>query len=80
MSTTTLTEDAEGKTVVKDGDAVGIVAEVKNGTAYVKPNPDITDKLYVKLGWSERGEDTYPLQEEAIDTVTDDEIQLKKTL
>ena len=31
-----------------------------------------------KLGWADRDEDTYPLQEESIETITDDEIRLGK--
>lgn len=71
------TEDDEGKTVVNDqGDEVGIIADVEHGTAYVDPDPGVTDKIKSKLGWDDRGEDTYPLQEESVDSVTDDEIRL----
>ncbi len=71
------TEDDEGKTVVNDqGDEVGIIADVEHGTAYVDPDPGLTDKIKSKLGWDERGEDTYPLQEESVGSVTDDEVRL----
>ncbi|WP_135824827.1 PRC-barrel domain containing protein [Halorussus ruber] len=70
-------EDDEGKSVVVDGDEVGIVSEVEHGTAYVEPDPGITDKIKAKLDWGDRDEDTYPLQEQAVDTVTDDEIRLR---
>lgn len=73
-------EDDEGKSVVVDGDTVGIVSEVEHGTAYVDPDTGITDKLKAKLDWGDRDEDTYPLQEQAVDTVTDDEIRLRSNL
>ncbi|WP_435361958.1 PRC-barrel domain containing protein [Haloarchaeobius sp. DFWS5] len=75
-----ITDDAEGKKVVRDGKEVGIVTEVRAGTAYVEPDPGLTDKLFAKLGWGDRDDDTYPLQESAIETVTDDEIRLKSGL
>ena len=77
---TEMTEHDEGKKVVADGDQVGIVSRVEHGTAYVDADPGITDKVKSKLGWGDRDEDTYPLQEESIETVTDDEIRLKSAL
>ena len=75
----TITEDVEGKPVVHDGETVGIVTEVENGTAFVEPDPGLTEKLRGKLGWSD-DEDAYPLQEAAVDRITDDEIRLRSTL
>lgn len=73
----TFTEDDEGKSVVNDqGEDVGIIADVEHGTAYVNPDPGVTDKIKSKLGWDDRDEDTYPLQEESVESVTDDEIRL----
>lgn len=78
MATTQITEDDEGKKVVDEsGDEVGIVSNVNHGTAHIDPNPGITDKVKSKLGWGDRDEDTYPLQEEMISSVTDDEIRLQ---
>jgi len=72
-----ITESDEGKKVIgADGDEVGRVVEVSHGTAHVEPDPDISDTIMTKLGWGSRGEDTYPLQEERIESVTDDEIRL----
>ncbi len=71
------TEDDEGKSVVNDqSDEVGVIASVEHGTAYVDPDPGMTDKIKSKLGWDDRDEDTYPLQSEAVDSVTDDEVHL----
>ncbi|WP_458188357.1 PRC-barrel domain containing protein [Haladaptatus sp. NG-WS-4] len=77
MAVSEITDDDEGKKVVdQNGDEVGIVSDVEHGTAYVEPDPGLTDKVKSKLGWGDRDEDTYPLQEEAISSVTDDQIRL----
>lgn len=81
MSTTEITEDAVGKDVVAaDGEKIGIVSAVRHGTAYVEPDPGITDKLKAKVGWDDVDEEDYPLQEEAVDTVKADEIRLRRDL
>ncbi|WP_458204665.1 PRC-barrel domain containing protein [Haladaptatus sp. NG-SE-30] len=78
MAVSEITDDEEGKKVVdQNGDQVGIVADVEHGTAHIEPDPGLTDKVKSKLGWGDRDEDTYPLQEEAVDSVTDDEIRLQ---
>jgi hypothetical protein len=80
MRTIQLTDDV-GKTVVDgDGDEVGIVSAVEHGTAYVDPDPGITTKLKTTLGWEETDDDAYPLQESAVETVTDDQIRLRSDL
>lgn len=77
----TFTDDDVGKTVVNaNGDEVGIVSSVEHGSARVEPDPGITDTIKTKLGWEGTSGDTYPLQEEAVDRVTDDEIHLKGDL
>lgn len=82
MSTVQITDDAVGKTVVtRDGDDVGVVSTVNHGTAYVDPDPGIATKLKTTLGWEDDpDEDGYPLQEEAVETITDDEIRLRSDL
>lgn len=74
-----ITEDAEGKAVVHGGDTVGIVTEVEHGTAFVEPDPGLTEALRSRLGWSD-DEDAFPLQEAAIGEVNDDEIRLRTDL
>ena len=75
------TDDEVGKTVVNaHGDKVGIVSAVEHGTAHVEPDPGVTDTIRAKLGWEDTGKDTYPLQEMAVERVTDDEIRLKGDL
>nr|WP_227376778.1 PRC-barrel domain containing protein [Haladaptatus halobius] len=78
MSVTEITDDDEGKKVVdENSDQVGIVSDVEHGTAYIDPDPGLTEKVKSKLGWGDRDEDTYPLQEETVASVTDDEIRLQ---
>ena len=74
-----LSERDEGKTVVNaDGTAVGIVAAFRGGTAFVDPDPDITDSVKSKLGWGDVDEDQYPLSDDHVETVTDDEVRLNR--
>lgn len=81
MSERALTEDDEGKRVVNaNGDEIGMVSDVRGGTAYVDPDPGITDTITSKLGWSDRDEDDYPLDRSSIEMISDDEIRLKRDL
>lgn len=71
------TEDDEGKTVVDtDGKEIGIIVDVEDSTAYVLPDPGITKRIFASLGWSDKVEDTYPLQEGAVEAITDNEVRL----
>jgi hypothetical protein len=75
--TMSVSDSEEGKAVVDaNGDQIGIVSEVRHGTAYVDPDPGLTDKVKTKLGWNDKDEEDYPLQEESIEAITDDEIKL----
>lgn len=70
------TED-EGKAVVNAaGDRIGVVSDVEQSTAYITPDPNLAEKLKARLGWSDADEDTHPLQEQAIETITSDEVRL----
>lgn len=72
----TYTEEDEGKAVIADGQEVGVVVEVKAGRAYVEPDPSIAQSLSARLGWDEADQDAYPIYEDAVAAVTDDEIRL----
>ncbi|WP_276270812.1 PRC-barrel domain containing protein [Haloarcula litorea] len=81
MSTTQISEDDVGKDVVSaDGDSVGIVSGYRHGTARVDPDPGLATKLKTALGWNETDEEDYPLQEERVAEVTDEEIRLRADL
>jgi len=78
MSTTQLTEDDEGKPVVSgDGDKIGMITEVRGGTAHVDPDPGMFDSVKAKLNWGDAGEDTYPLEADNVSDVTDDEVRIR---
>lgn len=75
-----VTDKDEGKRVVDSaGRKIGIVTEVKSGTAYVNADPGLTDTIRSKLGWGDADKDDYALEKNRIDTVTDDEIRLKNS-
>lgn len=77
MTTRTLTNDERGKDVVDaDGRRVGIVSGVRGDTAYVDPNPDVTDRIETMLGLEEVGQGDYPIDPALIDRVSDGEIHL----
>lgn len=81
MARTNITEEDEGKSVVNStGEKIGMVTGVKAGTAYVDPDPGITDSIRSKLGWSDIDQDDFALQADRVDTITDDEIRLKGNL
>lgn len=82
MQSVQFSDEDVGKTVVNgDGDDVGIVSAVDHGTAYVDPEPGITTKITAALGWENIDDDDgYPLQEEAVATVTDDQVRLESDL
>ncbi|RDI72554.1 hypothetical protein [Halopelagius longus] len=74
-----VTDSEEGKDVVNErGDKIGIVSEVRHGTAYVEPDPGITDEIKAKLGWGDVDDDNYPLQEARVREITGDEIRLQE--
>ena len=70
-------DDDEGKSVVMEGEKVGMIQRVESGTAYVDPDPSITDRIKSSLDWGDVDEDTYPLGEEQVDVITDDEVRLR---
>lgn len=75
-----VTDDDQGKAVVdSSGQKIGMVTEVRSGTAYVNADPGLTDTIRSKLGWGDADADDYALEEDRIDTVTDDEIRLKSS-
>ncbi|EMA38671.1 hypothetical protein [Halococcus hamelinensis] len=75
----TIDESTEGKTVVTaDGTTVGTVVDADNSTAHVEPDPGLADEIAAELGWGDADEETYQLDNDAVETVTDDEIRLEE--
>ena len=74
-----LTDSDQGKAVVDaTGHEVGMIVEVDEsaGTAYVDPNPGIAERIMSKMGWGDADSEDYPLTENQIEHITDDEIHL----
>lgn len=81
MATTTITNDEEGKDVVDGtGEKIGIVAGIREGTPYVDPDPDVTDRFKTMLGMEDVDEDDYPLDTSMIAEITDDEVRLQREM
>lgn len=79
-SRTTVTAEDEGKPIVIDGDTVGRIVSVEGGTAYIAPDPSLTETVFAKLGWEEPRDDDYPLETDSIEKITDEEIRLSSPL
>jgi hypothetical protein len=78
MSAPTITEDEEGKRVVTEhGDDIGVIAEVRGGTAHVDPDPSVMDSIKAKLGWGDT-EGTHALDPDHVMDVTEDEVRLRE--
>lgn len=73
-------EDDQGKAVVMGDEKVGMIQRVEGGRAYVDPDPGITDQVKATLDWGDMDEDTYPLQDDRVDTITDDEVRLRSQM
>jgi hypothetical protein len=82
MSTIQLTDDDVGKTVVTStGDEVGIVSGYRYSTAHVDPDSGLKTTLMTKFDWEDTDEDDgYPLQADAVETITEDEVHLSSGL
>ena len=74
-----ITDGDQGKSVIdRNGDHVGIVSDVSDGTAYVEPDDDVPGALKSKLGWGASEKDEYALREDAIDEVTEEAVRLRE--
>lgn len=74
-------ESVEGKPVVnEDDEEIGVVTSVRDGTTYVDldPGPGATETLTSKLGWEDVDADDYPLTEESIERITDEEVHTRR--
>ncbi|MFW5948147.1 MAG: hypothetical protein ACOCSD_00930 [Halolamina sp.] len=66
----------EGKRVVTaDGEEVGTVTSATGSRLHVSPADDLSRSIRRRLGWSE-DEDSYELQKDHVDEITDDEVRL----
>lgn len=72
-----VTAEDVGKRVVYEGDTIGRIVSYEEETAYVEPDPGITDLVRSKLGWADAPDDAFPLQRELVREIGDDEIRLE---
>ncbi|ELY70048.1 hypothetical protein [Natrinema versiforme] len=73
-----LSRDDQGKAVLDEsGQQIGMVAEVEDQTAYVDPEPGLTDRLKARLDWGSHGDDDYPVESSQITEITDDEVVIR---
>ncbi|WP_435553017.1 hypothetical protein [Natrinema sp. CGMCC1.2065] len=76
--TVELSRDDQGKDVVDEsGQQIGMVAEVEGQTAYVDPEPGLTDRLKARMNWGGHGGDDYPVEAAQISAITDDEVVIR---
>lgn len=74
---TLVSEDDVGKLVVDTvGRELGIVTEIRQGTAYIDPEPGVVARLRRRLGIGSGGGGTVPLYENRITRVTDEAIRI----
>jgi sporulation protein YlmC with PRC-barrel domain len=72
-----LTARDEGKPVVdSNGERIGTVTAVEDGSAHIDPDQGLVDEIKSQLGWGSPDEDSYPLPQGRITEVADDEIRL----
>lgn len=78
--TANVTVEDEGKDVIDaNGDRIGTVSAVDDGTALVDPVSEINTTVRRALGWSDEP-DVYPLREQSIDAITESTIHLRSNL
>jgi hypothetical protein len=74
----TVTEADVGKKVVnQSGETVGMISGFEAGTAYVDPDPGITDRIMSKLGWENIDEDSYPLDDDQVHSIHEDQVEIR---
>lgn len=68
----------EGTPVLdSDGHELGVVDEVRHGSAYVTPMADLDPPVRAELGWGGDDRDTYRLDGARVETVSDSGIELR---
>lgn len=78
--TASVTAEEEGKPVIDaNGERIGTVRRVDDGTALVEPGAEINPTVTRALGWFDEP-DVVPLREQSINTITDSVIHLRSNL
>lgn len=75
-----VTDEEEGKAVIDaNGEWIGTVRAVEDGTALVDPAGELDSIVTRALGWA-GGPDVYPLHDPTIETITESSIRLRSNL
>ncbi|QLG50521.1 hypothetical protein [Natrinema halophilum] len=73
-----LSQDEQGKDVVdENAQQIGMIAEVEGQTAYVDPEPGLTDRLRARMNWGGHGDEDYPIDSSQIKEITDDQVVIR---
>ncbi|WP_267643332.1 hypothetical protein [Haloarchaeobius amylolyticus] len=72
--------DKGKKVMTTDGDMIGRVDNVASGKAYVKPDATLSRGMRKKLGWTDEQKNTFELDHDAVEAISDDEIHVKSNL
>ncbi|RQH01903.1 PRC-barrel domain containing protein [Natrarchaeobius oligotrophus] len=73
------TGDDDGKRAVDaDGEQIGIVETVEGGVPHADPDPGMTDTIKSKLRWGGSNGETYRLDEQNVESITDDEVRIER--
>ncbi|WP_226039032.1 hypothetical protein [Natrinema sp. DC36] len=74
----TVTDDDVGKSVESaDGETLGTVVDADAERAHLDPEPDMTDSIKAVLDWEPETGDVVPLEDDAIDEITDDAVRIR---
>ncbi|WP_312908094.1 hypothetical protein [Natronosalvus caseinilyticus] len=77
MSARFTPEDVGKRVINEHGDDVGMVTDVEGATAYVEPDPGITDSIKAALGWGSPSDEAITLEESDVSDVTSTEVHLR---
>lgn len=69
--------DEEKAVLDSEGREIGVVDDVRNGSAFVRPLADLESTTRAELGWSGDDRNAYRLQGARVESVTNDEIWLE---
>ncbi|USZ72521.1 hypothetical protein [Natronosalvus halobius] len=77
MSARFTPEDVGKRVINEHGDDVGMVTDVDGATAYVEPDPGITDSIKAALSWGSPSDEAITLEESDVSDVTHTEVHLR---
>jgi sporulation protein YlmC with PRC-barrel domain len=71
----------KGKQVMTaDGEMVGTVEDIEGEQAHIRPQANLSESVRDTLGWTDEGEDLYPIDNSSVASFSGNEIHLRSTL